>query len=164
MFPVVQQVNSVDAKVDHQSFFIWGLIAALSLAVVIIAVVIYFIIKARIQFFKKIYDLRHRFTDLGQQILALRELRDRLHRRPDTPAVRHHIREAFHHLGSQRKLFGHALGTHPDETDPEDPTYVSMDNLRSSGQPTAPPTAMTTPVNLSGNRTLLIFQLPRKAK
>ena len=164
LFPVVQQVNSVDAKVDHQSFFIWGLIAALSLAVIIIAVVIFYIIKARIQFFKKIYDLRHRFTDIGEQILDLKKLRDRLNRRPDTPATHHRIREAFHHLGSQRRLFGHAFDTHPDDNDPEDPTYVSMDNLGSLGRPTAPPRAMAAPVNLSGNRTLLSFQLPRKAK
>ena len=160
---MVQQVNSVDAKVDHHSFFIWGLIVALSLAVVIIAVVIFYMIKARIQFFKKIYDLRLRFTDIGEQILDLKKLRDRFNRRPEVLAIPHRIRESFHQLGSQRRLFGHALDTHSGE-DPENPTYISMENLMLQDQATAPPPLMAKPVNLSGNRTLLSFQFPRKTK
>ncbi len=160
LFPVVQQVNDVDAKVDHQFVFIWGLIAVLGLASCIIVMVIYFQFKSSKQFFRKIYDLRGKFTELGHQLLALRELRDRLHRRPDTPAVRQRIREALH-FGSHRRLFSHALDTH--SQDGEEATYVSMEHLRQQDpSPTAPPPVMATPVNLSGNRTLLSFQLPRR--
>ena len=161
LFPVVQQVNVVDAKVDHQFVFIWGLIAVLGLASCIIIIVIYFQFKSSKQFFRKIYDLRGKFTELGHQLLALRELRDRLHRRPDTPAVRQRIREALH-FGSQRRLFNHAIDTHSENG--EEATYISMEHLRQQDLPsTAPPPVMEPPTNLSGNRTLLSFQLPRKS-
>ncbi len=129
LFPVVQQVNAVDAKVGFQSVFIWILIAVLSMAVIIIAMIIYFQFKSFKQFFRKIYDLRQRFSDLGQQILNLREARDRLNRRLAAPGIGSRIRDAFH-FGSHYPM--------QSEIDPEG--YAPMDHIMPAGPTPAPRT------------------------
>ena len=158
LFPVVQQVNSVDAKVSYQALFIWGLIAVLSLAVIIITLVIYFQYKSHKKFFMKIYDLRERFSDIGRQVLTLRELRNRLRRRPHSPSTHRSIRDVFH-LGSSHRFQHHAIDQ--SEHDEEEGMYVSMDPV---DEVASVPVAMGSPSNLSGNKTLLSFRLNRKAE
>jgi hypothetical protein len=155
LFPVAEQVNSVDARVSYQSIFIWGLMAVLGLTSIIILVVIYFQFKSFKPFFKKIYNLRDKVADLGRQLLPLRELRDRLTRRPGTSTVRPRLRDAFH-FGNHRRFRHHALDTQSERGDPE--MYISMEHLR----PVTPPVPMAPPVNLSENKTILSFQLARK--
>ena len=127
LFPVVQQVNSVDAKVDHQSLFIWALIAVLTLAVVIICVVIYCQFKSHKKFFMKIYDLRSRFIDLGRQILRLREIPHRLHRRLHSPGTHRSIRDILH-IGSHHRS-NPALDNQT-EAQGDPAVYISMEHLQ----------------------------------
>jgi len=155
LFPIVEQVNSVDAKVSYQSYWLWGLMIFLGLVITIIIVVIYFQFKSSKQFFRKIYDLRDKFTDLGGQMQLLRELRDRLTKGPSTPIVRPHQREAFH-FSSPRRFHQHARDTHSESADPA--MYLSMEHLMHDTPP-----AMAPPTNLSENKTILSFKLPRKS-
>ena len=57
LFPVAEQVNSVDAKVDSQSLFIWALIAVLGLSLIIISIIIYVQFKSWKRFFSKFMSL-----------------------------------------------------------------------------------------------------------
>ena len=155
LFPVVQQVNAVDAKVGFQSIFIWTLIAVLSMAVIIIAMIIYFQFKSFKQFFRKIYDLRQRFSDLGQQLLNLREARDRLNRRLAAPGIGSRIRDAFH-LGSHHR-FNDALN-YPSESEVDLEGYAPMDHLMPAGPTPAPRTHFN---SLPEDKTSS-FKLPRR--
>ena len=157
LLPVVQQVRSVDAKVEHQSLFIWGLIAVLSLAVIIIILVIYFQFKSFKQFFRKIYELRQSFANLGEQVLVLKEARDRLRRRLAAPGIGSRMRDAFH-LGSHHRFQDHALN-YPDGTEDDLEGYAPMDHLMPAGGPIPAPRAP--PVNLPENTTSS-FKLPRR--
>ena len=83
----------------------------------------------------------------------LRELRDRLTKGPSTPNVRPPPREAVQF--NPRRFHQHARDTRSDSADPA--MYLSMEHLMHDTPP-----AMVPPTNLSENKTILSFPLPRK--
>ena len=119
--------------------------------------VIYFQFKSFKQFFRKIYDLRQRFSDLGQQVLVLREARDRLRQRISAPGVGSRMRDAFH-LGSHRRFHDHALN-YPGESDEDLEGYTPMEHLMPVAGPT--PAPRTHVGGLPENQTSS-FKLPRR--
>ena len=119
--------------------------------------VIYFQFKSFKQFFRKIYDLRQRFSDLGQQVLVLREARDRLRQRISAPGVGSRMRDAFH-LGSHRRFHDHALN-YPGESDEDLEGYTPMEHL----MPVAGPLpAYRTPISGLPENQTSSFKLPRR--
>ena len=157
LFPVIAQVNSVDAKVGFQAIFIWTLIAILSLAVIIIAVIIYFQFKSFKQFFRKIYALRENFAHLGEQVLHLTEVRDRLNRRLAAPGLGSRIRDAFH-FGGHHRFQDHAMN-YPGEDEDDLEGYTPMDHLMPVAGPV--PAPRTHVSGLPDNQTSS-FKLPRR--
>ena len=149
LFPVVQQMNTVDHKVDHQSLQIWVLCGMLGIAGIIILVIIAAIYKHFNQFFRKIYDLRERLSGLAQQFINLKEFSQRIFRRREMP----HIPRLLNPIFSPR-LHHRLITNDRTDNDVEDaPPYVSMENVA----PMAPP------MNLAENETFNSFRHQRGA-
>ena len=141
--PVVQHVSEVDAKVEHHSSFIWGMLGILAITTIIIIAIIFVIYKRSQKFFGKVRYIREKFEDMTQQFVRLNNLRHRvtdgLHR-PHLSQLRHTI---LHPASSIRNRLGWTA--HAPEPDDEASIYVSMHNI---------PRAMDRPTNLSNNTVL----------
>ena len=144
LLPVVQHVKNVDAKVEHQSQFIWILCGMLGLAGVIILMIILTFFKSFKQFFRKIYDLRERFANIAEQILTIRELRARLTRRHSPPVFPMLSNPIFSPRQNHRPSTSDRILESVEDVTP----YTSMDNI-------APCPA---PRNLVENRTYHSFR------
>ena len=80
--PVVQQMISVDTKINHQATFIWSLIGILSITCLIVLAIILVIYRSSGKFCLKIYNLRDRLAKLTQQLSTLGHLREETGRIP----------------------------------------------------------------------------------
>ena len=85
LFPVVQQMKTVDARVEHQDQLILILWATLGVTGLIILVIILATFRSSKKFWKKIYELRERFANIIEQVTSLGELRDRIRRGLNPP-------------------------------------------------------------------------------
>jgi hypothetical protein len=151
--PVVQHVSEVDAKVEHHSSFIWGMLGTLAITTIIIIAIIFVIYKRSQKFFGKVRYIREKFEDMTQQFVRLNNLRHRvtdgLHR-PHLSQLRHTI---LHPATSIKNRLG--WSAHAPEPDDEASIYVSMHNI---------PQAMERPTNLSNNTVLSSLRVKNQDK
>ena len=125
--PVFQQVNEVDAKVEHHSSFIWGMIGVLAITTAIIIAIILVIYKRSQKFFGKVRYIREKFDDIAHQVIRINNIRHRvtdgLHRPHFT-----HLRQAILHPPTSIR---NRLGFNAHAPDPEEEAsiYVSMHNI-----------------------------------
>ena len=167
--PVVQQVNTVDSKVDNNSHFIYGMFGVVSLTVIIILVIILVLFKSSKRFFLKIYDLRDRFAELARFIHTLHDFKERLSKRllpPDFTQVKqraraavfrsplrakralNNLRDSVHHLQSGNHRSEGELASEAHVSCDDAPTYISMCDV----------SALEPPTNLSENETYKSFK------
>ena len=127
--PVVQQVEEVDAKVEHHSSFIWGMIGILAVTTILIIAIIMVIYKRSQKFFGKVRFIRERFDDVHKQITRLNNLRHRvtdgLHH-PQLTHLRHTLGHPTHSI--KTRLGWNTQAQAPPQED-EASIYVSMHNV-----------------------------------
>ena len=138
--PVVQHVSEVDAKVEHHSSYIWGMLGTLAITTIIIIAIIMVIYKRSQKFFGKVRYIRQKFDDISNQIGRLNNLRHRV-----TDGIhRPHLSQLRHTLVHPATSIKNRLGWHTQAPEHNDDAsiYVSMHNI---------PQSMEKPTNLSNN-------------
>ena len=166
--PVIQQVHSVDLKLETQTNYVYGVMGAIALTMIIIIVILMLMYRYSKKHFSKIYDLRDRLAELARYIHTLADFKNRLSQRLNPPilsAVKKkakaaifrsplRAKRALDHLHERAHRLRHDV--RPNVTHQEDdahascddaPTYISMCDV----------SEMEPPVHLSGNRTYASF-------